>query len=140
MIILNVYGTPRTAGSLKSFGKNLVHSSKLTIIWEDFIRWNFINSQYNGMTPFSGAVKVGLVFYFNRAKGHFKKDGSLSAEGLRYPYPSHMGKRDLDKLTRAVFDALTKYAYEDDGQIVQGSIKKIWGEKEGVKIRISEIT
>jgi Holliday junction resolvase RusA-like endonuclease len=46
---------------------------------------------------------------------------------------------DLDKLIRAVLDGLTGVAYKDDGQVVRISAVKIYAQKIGVQIGITEL-
>lgn len=46
---------------------------------------------------------------------------------------------DLDKLIRAVLDALTGIAYVDDGQVVEITASKIYSNYVGVKIGIEKI-
>lgn len=46
---------------------------------------------------------------------------------------------DLDKLIRAVLDGLTGVAYKDDGQVVRISAVKIYSQKIGVQIGITEL-
>lgn len=46
---------------------------------------------------------------------------------------------DLDKLIRAVLDALTGIAYIDDGQVVEITASKIYSNNVGVKIGIEHI-
>ncbi len=140
MIELFVEGNPATAGSLKWMGGDrLVHDSDRTKTWEDWIRWIFIQSKYHRGLIYMEAVQVEVRFQFKRPAGHYKKNGSLTAEGKRYPYPSHKGKRDLDKLQRAAFDALTSYVYDDDGRICKITAEKVWAEEEGMYIKIEEI-
>lgn len=47
---------------------------------------------------------------------------------------------DLDKYIRAVFDALTKIAYTDDGQVVWVQARKIYSDTQGVEITVSPFT
>ena len=143
MIELFIEGKPATAGSLKWLGKGrVVHDSDRTKTWEDWIRWIFIKSKYHRGLIYMEAVQVEVVFYFNRPKSHFKKDGSLSKKGLENPYPAQKRRFDIDKLQRAAFDALTGYAYDDDGRIAKVTAEKVWAGGviiEGMYIKIEEI-
>jgi len=59
-------------------------------------------------------VSLSLTFVFARPKAHFRANGSLKDNA-----PLHCVTRigDLDKLCRAVCDALTGIAYDDDSQV-----------------------
>jgi Holliday junction resolvase RusA-like endonuclease len=77
---------------------------------------------------FSGPVTVSLGFTLPRPAGHFRrrtKDG-VKTLVLREDAPPYPAKRpDLDKLTRAVLDALTTaVVYPDDGLVVQLEAEK----------------
>ena len=142
MIELMVNGEPRTSGSKtawpnKKTGKPIIApAGKYQKGWQDTILWAFKQGPDGRMVPYKGALEVWVAFFFVRAREHFDKDGSLSKEGLKYPYPSHKGRRDIDKLQRAAFDALSGYAYEDDGQIIRVHPEKMWADKAGMYIKI----
>lgn len=59
-------------------------------------------------------VSLTLTFVFARPKAHFRANGKLKGSA-----PQHCVTRigDLDKLCRAVCDALTGIAYDDDSQV-----------------------
>ena len=82
------------------------------------------------------AVGISITFRFLRPKAHFNKSGlSLKA-------PAHLTskqKGDIDKLSRAILDALTGSLLQDDSQVVQLSAHKRYctpQEKPGALITI----
>ena len=70
--------------------------------------------------PAEGVVALEVAFRFVRPKSHHKSDGSLRAGAPLTP-----GKPDIDKLLRALLDALTGVVYVDDSQVAC-----IWATKE----------
>lgn len=68
-------------------------------------------------------------FFMPRPKGHFKKDGSLSALGKRTPRP--LVKPDALKLMRSTEDALTGVVYADDALITDHFIHKRYADNPG---------
>lgn len=104
--------------------------------WRQIIGWTFKNIQttVNRTVPLDGAVGVELDFFYPHPKTHFTKTGrqSSSYNCMKTSPP------DGDKLMRAVYDALTKIAYEDDKNIVVGHFTKTFQNvpKPGVVIRI----
>lgn len=68
------------------------------------------------------AVEVQLVFYFQKPK-------SVKREDMTVP-------PDIDKLERAVLDALKSIAYVDDSQVVKSSKEKLYGTPERIEISI----
>lgn len=70
-------------------------------------------------------IRVHVFAVMERPKGHFRKNGELSAAGLRAPSaPSKTP--DWDNVGKAVGDALNGHAFKDDRQIVSGYVKKEW--------------
>jgi Holliday junction resolvase RusA-like endonuclease len=73
--------------------------------------------------PLRGPVDVEIAFHFARPKSHLSRAGEL-----RPSAPAHMTTRpDLDKLTRAVLDALTGIAWHDDSQVCAYRASKFYG-------------
>jgi len=80
-----------------------------------------------GAVKFNGAVKVIAVFGVPRPDYHFIK-------GTRYLRHAHTYDRpyvapDVDKLARALLDALTGVCYGNDAQVVVLSVAKEYREK-----------
>lgn len=133
-----VYGTPKPAGSKRAFvvnGRAVVSDANANSKpWKIQVAQHVgeIMAERGGL--FDGPLRVTFAFYLRRPKGHFKKDGSLSASGRRKPYPDV--KPDGLKLARGVEDALSGVAYRDDAQIVDGRQLKLYGEPERVEITV----
>lgn len=72
------------------------------------------------------AIALELTVVVVRPAGHSKRDGSLSAEGLRHPVPRNK-KPDLDNAIKLVMDALNSRAYRDDVQVARISAWRVWG-------------
>ena len=111
-------GDPRPQGSAKAFvvGKRAV----VTTATKGLYPWRATvgaSARAEGvspaMAPERGPVSVGLAFVFRRPPSHFTGKGAL-----RSGAPKNIGKPDLDKLCRAVLDALTGVAWDDDSQVV----------------------
>lgn len=73
-----------------------------------------------------GPVSVRMVLVVERPNGHFKRDGSLSAEGLRHPLPDRK-KPDLDNALKLIMDALNGRAWTDDVRVVHADVRRVWG-------------
>lgn len=71
-------------------------------------------------------VVVGAVFDLVRPAGHYLGGGGLSAEGKRYPYPTREHSGDVDKLLRAINDALTGALWSTDAQVIAAPPAKRW--------------
>lgn len=84
-------------------------------------------------TPPSSPYWVTLRFYLPRPKHHY------GAKGLRDSAPtSHTSKPDLDKLVRAVLDAVTDAkVWVDDAHVVRVVASKEYAEMDEIGVHIS---
>jgi len=92
----------------------------------------------------AGPVNLCCEFVFTRPKSHFvggdRMRGRLTAKAPSH----HVGYPDQDKLLRAVGDALTGIAYDDDSQVVShdGSLKR-WSHsalgRPGVRVTVRRL-
>lgn len=81
-------------------------------------------------------MRVTMVFFMPRPKGHYGKQGVLTKSAPVY----HCVKPDHIKLARAVEDALNKVVWSDDSLIVSGTSEKKYSGRNitpGVLIRIT---
>lgn len=87
----------------------------------------------------SGPCIVSLTFFFMRPASHYgtgKNWGVLKASAPKF----HCVKPDVDKLERAVLDALTAAGvYEDDARVVRLVGEKRYGDTAGVVIHVDPI-
>lgn len=121
-----VQGRPRPQGSKRAMvnprtGRAvMVEQSKHVGNWRQDVR---AAAAATGEEMFSvhDAVRVVVTFMLKRPKGHTGKRGLLAA-GRRKPYPTSVP--DIDKLCRAVLDAITDVLIPDDSQVVS-----LWAQK-----------
>ena len=87
------------------------------------------------------ALWLNYMVVLERPKGHWKRDGTLSAAGLRSPWP--MKKPDIDNVEKLICDALQGAAYRDDAAIVHVVSWKRWanpGEVNHLWVRLSPMS
>lgn len=88
--------------------------------------------------PLAGPVYVELDFTFTRPKSHYRT-GALAHE-LKPLAPEYVATRpDVDKLARAVLDALTGVAFRDDGQVAELRVSKRYSVAAGVRVRLTPL-
>lgn len=80
--------------------------------------------------PKDRPVRICVTAYYRPAKSTSKKKLAQMQAGLLLP----MKKPDLDNVIKAVCDALNKYAYHDDAQIVNIECSKAYGYPEGLSV------
>ena len=78
-------------------------------------KWNYPTIQ--------GAVEVFVLFQFQMPNSWSKKEKDLNRGK-----PVTLNKGDLDNLEKALYDAMNGTVFEDDSQIWQHGVCKIWGD------------
>lgn len=135
MINFFVPGTPAPQGSKKHVGNGvMIESSKHLKPWRASVAW--IAKQHTKQ-PHAGPIKLDLEFVMPRPKSHYGT--GRNAERIKPSAPDvHTQKPDIDKLVRAVLDAITGIAYIDDSQVVKVTARKHWphffGDRAGVYV------
>lgn len=137
-MIVHVYipGTPVQQGSKKHVGHGvMVESNEKTLkAWRaDAIQ---CIRQAMGSRKFMGAVAINAAFCFARPAGHYgtgKNAATLKASAPHFK----ASKPDIDKLERALLDALTQAgAYMDDARVVSVTKAKFYAERPGVDLTL----
>lgn len=132
MMALHIPGPPQTKGRPR-FGNGRTYTDKRTLLAEQDIRhaWEQAGQPCLG----DGPIALSLTVAFARPKSHLRKDGSLSATGRRFPWPTK--RPDLDNTLKLFADSLNRRAWMDDAQIVTAYTQKVWASElkpEGVHV------
>jgi crossover junction endodeoxyribonuclease RusA len=134
-----VVGTPRPQGSKDQFGRE---ASKGLPAWRSDIRTAAGELEWDTAAYWEPPVVMSITFRFERPNTHYLPANSRrAARELRLDAPTYPMPRngsDLDKLVRAVLDALTGLVYRDDSQVVHIETWKQYGERPGADITVSE--
>lgn len=125
-----IVGTPRPQGSKTVFRNGGMRESSIHLKeWRRTLT-TFAIHHHQNRPPLAGPLTMNLEFVMPRPK----------ALSTRNPTPPHTKRPDLDKLFRAVGDALTDARiYTDDSQIVTARVDKRIaqpGETAGVSITV----
>jgi crossover junction endodeoxyribonuclease RusA len=115
-------------------------SSKYTKPWQTRVAQVARSKMPAVLFPKGAAVKLSLSFVVVRPKAqHVAGDRSRPLKaGFEYALP--LSTPDALKMARAVEDALTGIAYDDDAQIVEELIWKTYGEAPGVRVVVEPAT
>lgn len=127
MVRFRVDSRPVTQGSVHAItvnGKPRVIHNKSKELYDQRALIQALYEEAGGM-KYVDAVEITLVFSFIRPK-------SVSVKKR----PNMTVKPDLDKLTRAVLDALTHHAYDDDSQVVCIYANKVYGTEEYIDVEV----
>lgn len=121
MIEFFVPGAPVTQGSLKVIHGRVIHAQGSALAaWRSAIA---LMAKSKGARPHNEPVEIELLFTLKRPKTVTRAEPTALY--------------DLDKLIRAVLDALTAIAYRDDGQVTVIRAQKRYGEEPGVHVKVA---
>jgi crossover junction endodeoxyribonuclease RusA len=128
---LFVPGRPAPQGSKRHVGRGiLVESSKAVAPWRTTVAWHA--SQAFTAAPLQGALVVQFEFVMPRPTSLPKTKAT----------PASVKRPDLDKLARAVMDALSDVVWGDDSQVVDLHATKRYAERDeqpGVQIVVRPV-
>lgn len=131
-LTFRAFGVPVTQGSMNAYRRGdrvvMTHSRsrELTAWRADVAEAAYVAASLGGW-PMGTTEYLGLSlrFLFRRPASHIGQRVSVRAS-----HRAAMPGPDLDKLTRAVLDALTGVLYDDDRRVVVIHARKCWTEGE----------
>ena len=110
-------GRPAAQGSKRHVGDGrLIESSRQVGPWRDTVRRAAVEAMAD-RPPIEGPVYLVQVFALPRPKSHYGTGRNSGRIKRGAPHRPPV-RPDLDKLARAVGDALTGVCYRDDAQVV----------------------
>jgi Holliday junction resolvase RusA-like endonuclease len=132
-ILFFVAGTPIAQGSKTLMRNRMIDSNPKLQPWRNAVA---LEARRFGQNKITGPVRLSVSFMFERPKSHLTKSGLAKHAPLQPIY-----KPDLDKLTRAVGDALSVNCHllQDDSQITEINATKrycLGSEEPGALIQI----
>ena len=123
MITFRADGVPVPQGSMKVINGHVIHSQGSALaVWRSTVG---LSARLAGSKPVSSPVAIEIDFYLPRPKT------------VKRIYPTV--PPDLDKLIRAVLDALTGIVYLDDSQVVEIKATKAYSPNPGADIRLRKM-
>lgn len=137
-ISFEAFGEPVAQGSLRAFvrdGRAVVTYGPRALalgVWRGLVGAAALEAM-GELEPLAGPVVVSVALTFRRPVTHHGASGILPRYRDRIPGP------DIDKLCRAVLDALAGIAYLDDRQVRDLIGSKAYGERAGVAVTIVEL-
>lgn len=139
-----VYGIPQPGGSKRAFfnkssGKGMVvDANPKAKGWKDTVRASYIDHlEKMGWDPpvLAGPILLRIMFIMPRPMAHFRADRITLKVGAPY---FHTKKPDATKLLRSTEDALTKFIWADDSQVMP-FVWKVYGNKPGAVIHVESL-
>ena len=143
---ITVPGDPETQGSMKAF----VRGKRAVVVHDESARLNF----WRGLVAITARrawgraprldepVALAVTFRLARPAGHYGTGRNAGTVRPSAPALPHK-KPDLDKLVRAIGDALTEAGiWADDSRVVQLTATKVYagpGEEPGVDVTVAPL-
>jgi crossover junction endodeoxyribonuclease RusA len=116
VITFTVIGHAQPQGSTKAFMPKGARYPVVTSDNPNLKQWRqlvaYAAQQHAAAGPMSGGVRVTLDFALQRPRSLPKRTSQ------------HLKKPDIDKLARAVLDALTGILFVDDSEVIRLTVKK----------------
>jgi crossover junction endodeoxyribonuclease RusA len=135
MISFFVPGLAAAQGSKRHVGKGrMIEMSKRLGPWRNDVGRE-ASIAMRGRELVYGPVAVRLAFHFPRPKGHFGS-GRNSSNVKESAPRRHITTPDLDKLQRAINDAMTGIVWKDDSQVWKVEACKVYSGTPGVWIDV----
>lgn len=135
-----VAGDPKPQGSKRHVGGGrLVEQVKGLERWRELVRRR-ARENHSG-APYGGPLRLTCEFRLQRPKSHHTGSDRERAVKPAFQRVMHLASPDLDKLVRAINDALTGVVSLDDAQIVEIRAEKRYvgaGEHPGVWIVVEQ--
>ena len=128
MITFNIPGKPQ-AKQRPRHGNGFTYTPKETVAYENWVRLC-----YGNRPKLTGEIVAEMTFTFSIAKSKTIKMKALMLSGEIRP----TSRPDLDNLAKSVLDSLNGIAYDDDSQVVELHVKKIYGSGAGVEVSLME--
>lgn len=101
--------------------------------YEYLVRQLFVY-KYPKFEPIVGRVKLSVIAYFELPKSISKQKEAEMLAGTISPTK----KPDCDNIGKIISDALNKFAFKDDAQIIEATIIKKYARTPKVLVRIEE--
>lgn len=140
-VAFSVAGRPIPQGSKRALGPGrLVDDNRVELAgWRAAVTLVARTATRKAGGRLDGSVRVDLRFTFRRPKRHYTRAGELHA----WAPLMHNVAPDVDKLARAVLDALTAAGtIVDDRTVAALDARKVYGPDpttEGVYVRVTEL-
>jgi Holliday junction resolvase RusA-like endonuclease len=113
----------------------LIDAGKHNTAWKKHVAKTAREAVYSVLKqPLDTVLYAQFSFRMPRPQDHYFKDGRLKPSAPYY----HTIRPDASKLARAAEDACTKILWSDDSRIALQLVEKIYSERPGVHIYMSD--
>lgn len=128
-------GVPAAQGSKRHVGGGvMIESSRALRPWRGSVTAAAADAM-KGRPPLDGPLRLEARFVMPRPKAHFNSKGALKNTA-----PLLVSKRpDVEKLLRAISDAMSSVVWRDDAQVAEVIGRKVYGDLPGVRVVVTSV-
>lgn len=108
------------------------YTPETTANYETLVKLAYMQA---GGAMFGGPVSLSITAYYPIPKSLAKKKSSLMANGFEIP----IIKPDVDNIAKAIMDALNHIAYNDDRQVTELQVRKLYSHEPKTVVEIKEV-
>jgi Holliday junction resolvase RusA-like endonuclease len=137
VVTFEVPGDPHGKGRPKFARRgNFVqtYTDAKTVSYEDLVRFH-ANLAMIDLAPIEGPVAVYIYIKLAVPKSYSKKRTEACLSGLERPTK----KPDWDNVAKSICDAMNGIVYQDDTQIVDAYVTKVYAANSGVDVGVKQI-
>ena len=130
MYFISIPGEPVAKQRPRHTSKGVTYTPDKTRNYERQVKYHA--RMVMGTTVLQGPLKLHILFRLSVPDSWpaWKREAALRHEIM----PT--GKPDLDNLVKSIKDGMNGIAYNDDAQVVELSVKKVYGDEPGVDVVI----
>lgn len=132
-IHLTIPGRPMAKQRPRVLRNGITYTPKETMNYETLVKQLYITEHFR--VRLQGPIKVTITAYIPIPKNVSKKKRQLMIDGIIRPEK----RPDWDNIGKIITDALNQVAYEDDKQIVDARVTKMYSEEPRVEVELEEI-
>ena len=136
VVRFTVHGTARPQGNKHHVGNGRMVEDKNLYSWRADVASRAAEAYGSkDLWPKHCAVEMRATFWFPRPTGHYgsgRNANKLKPSALAWPTT----RADLEKLERAIGDALTGVVLQDDSSICSNRNRKRWGSPARVEVEL----
>jgi crossover junction endodeoxyribonuclease RusA len=132
-----VFSKAAPQGSKRFMGQGvMIESSTRVKPFRQDVRYTALDSIPDDW-PIDAAMRVHYRFHFKRPPSHLTTKGNLTKSAPKQPTGRNVG--DIEKLARAVSDALSGVAFTDDSQVIEMRLEKAFDDRDLVVITLEPV-
>ena len=133
MVEFTIPGPARAKGRPRLGKGGRVFTPQKTVDYENLVKLSY--RQERGEVYLEGAISAQIIVHHKIPKSMPKYKQKMAEDGTLYPTK----KPDLDNVAKAVLDSLNGICYDDDSQITQLFVERVYSDRPSVVVTLEEL-